>query len=80
MLSLQHNMADRDKESPPKIPFVDERIEFRGTTYLRSLNVEALKDLDKVIVLQTESGERLAVLIGYERYLVLQKIAMGEKR
>lgn len=62
-----------------KPPIIDERLEFRGTSFLRTMTSEALRDLDKVVVLQDGTGEeRLAVLIPYAQYLTLQKKAAHE--
>jgi hypothetical protein len=70
---------DKEQSNESPIPILDERIEFRGTSYLRGMTAEALRELDSVIVLQSEGGDRLAVLIGYEEYLVLQKMAIAGK-
>jgi hypothetical protein len=40
------------------------------------MTADALRDLDKIIVLQAENDDRLAVLIGYEEYLLLQKAVL----
>jgi len=57
-------------------PVIDERIEFRGTSFLRGMTSESLRELRKVIVLQDGTGdERLAVLIPYGHYMLLQKAA-----
>jgi hypothetical protein len=69
-------LAD-SKES--ELPIIDERIEFRGTTFLRSMTVEALRSLDKIIVLQAENDDRLAVLIRYEEYLQLQTLLLNSE-
>lgn len=53
-------------------PIIDPRVQFRGTTVLRTLNVAELNALDGPIVLQDGGGNRLAVLVPYEQYLTLQ--------
>lgn len=58
-----------------KPPVIDDRVEFRGVSYLRDLNATSLGDLEKIIVLQDSNARRLAVLIPYDQYLVLQKVA-----
>lgn len=65
----------KEKETPPVI---DERLEFRGVSYLRELNAFTLGKLEKVIVFQESDARRLAVLIPYEQYLVLQAAAVGK--
>lgn len=59
-------------------PLIDERIEFRGTSFLRSLNTDNLEKLQKTIVFQDgPSVKRLAVLIPYDQYVVLQQQAVA---
>lgn len=60
------------------LPIIDERIEYRGTSFLRTLTAEALAELKQVIVLQDGSAEnRLAVLIPYDIYMKLQRLAVA---
>jgi len=66
-------MAKQDRR---EVPIVDERIIFRGTTYLRQLTATALRDLDKIVVFQEGSeAERLAVLMPYDQFIILQERA-----
>jgi PHD/YefM family antitoxin component YafN of YafNO toxin-antitoxin module len=68
-------------ESPPKedemqafdnaLPRIDRSVEHVGVSRLRKLNSEDLKSMDKTLVLQ-ENDQPLAVLLTYEKYLVLQ--------
>lgn len=54
-------------------PLLDPRIQFVGVAHLRRMDAPALRELkDGVIVLQ-KGGERLAVLISYDAYRLLQK-------
>lgn len=59
-----------------KTPVIDERLDFRGPSFLRQMNSQALRDLERVIVIQDgPEADRLAVLIPYRQYLKLQKEA-----
>ncbi len=53
------------------IPFIDENVEHVGTTKLRELNSAKLKSNTKTLVIQ-ENDKPLAVLLNYERYLIMQ--------
>ena len=55
------------KEQQSDIPVVDSRIIYRGTTFLRNLNSNNLRDLESIVVLQ-DGDDRLAVLIPFELY------------
>ncbi len=64
------------KKSTNEPPLIDERIQFKGASYLRQMTTEALGDLMTVIVIQ-DGGQtkRLAVLMPYDQYIALQKAA-----
>lgn len=69
----------RDWIPSTTLPIIDDRVEYRGVSILRTLTSKALKDLDKIIVLQSEGGDdRLAVLIPYEVYLKIQNSGATE--
>ena len=53
------------------IPRMDRSVEHVGVSRLRKLNSDDLKTMDKTLVLQ-ENDQPLAVLLTYEKYLVLQ--------
>jgi PHD/YefM family antitoxin component YafN of YafNO toxin-antitoxin module len=53
------------------LPRIDRGVEHVGVSRLRKLNSEDLKSMDKTLVLQ-ENDQPLAVLLTYEKYLVLQ--------
>jgi PHD/YefM family antitoxin component YafN of YafNO toxin-antitoxin module len=53
------------------IPRIDRGVEHVGVSRLRKLNSNDLKAMDKTLVLQ-ENDQPLAVLLTYEKYLVLQ--------
>jgi hypothetical protein len=60
-------------------PAIDNRIKFIGTSSLRLHTVESLRDLgDLILVIQDGSGNRLAVLTGYDTFMALQARAMGK--
>jgi PHD/YefM family antitoxin component YafN of YafNO toxin-antitoxin module len=53
------------------IPRIDPSVEHVGVSRLRKLNSDDLKTMDKTLVLQ-ENDQPLAVLLTYEKFLVLQ--------
>jgi PHD/YefM family antitoxin component YafN of YafNO toxin-antitoxin module len=53
------------------IPRIDRTVEHVGVSRLRKLNSDDLKTMEKTLVLQ-ENDQPLAVLLTYEKYLVLQ--------
>lgn len=53
------------------IPYIDENVEHVGTTKLRQLNSEKLRNNKKTIVIQ-ENDRPLAVLLNYEQFLIMQ--------
>jgi PHD/YefM family antitoxin component YafN of YafNO toxin-antitoxin module len=53
------------------IPRMDRSVEHVGVSRLRKLNSDDLKTMEKTLVLQ-ENDQPLAVLLTYEKYLVLQ--------
>jgi hypothetical protein len=60
----------------PEPPLIDERIEFRGTSHLRNMTADVLRELTTIVVIQDGIGsERLAVLLPYSQYIALQKAA-----
>ncbi|HKW57506.1 MAG TPA: hypothetical protein VJN42_09125 [Candidatus Acidoferrum sp.] len=54
-----------------QIPRMDRNVEHVGVSRLRKLNSDDLKTMEKTLVLQ-ENDQPLAVLLTYEKYLVLQ--------
>lgn len=66
-------MAKKHTNEPP---LIDERIQFKGTSHLRQMTADALRELTAVVVIQDGVGsERLAVLLPYSQYIALQKAA-----
>jgi len=64
----------KTKPTPPIK--IDERLAFRGTSYLRQLSSDALRELKGVVVIQDGAdAERLAVILPYSQYLELQEAA-----
>jgi PHD/YefM family antitoxin component YafN of YafNO toxin-antitoxin module len=57
--------------SSSSIPRMDRSVEHVGVSRLRKLNSDDLKTMEKTLVLQ-ENDQPLAVLLTYEKYLVLQ--------
>ena len=57
--------------SGSSIPRIDRSVEHVGVSRLRKLNSDDLKTMEKTLVLQ-ENDQPLAVLLTYEKYLVLQ--------
>jgi hypothetical protein len=53
------------------IPRIDRSVEHVGISRLRKLNSDDLKTMEKTLVLQ-ENDQPLAVLLTYEKFLVLQ--------
>jgi PHD/YefM family antitoxin component YafN of YafNO toxin-antitoxin module len=54
-----------------QMPRIDPNVEHVGVSRLRKLNSDDLKAMEKTLVLQ-ENDQPLAVLLTYEKYLVLQ--------
>jgi hypothetical protein len=54
-----------------EIPFIDPRVEYVGASKLRTLNTGNLGKLKKTLVIQ-DNDTPLAVLLGYEQYLIIQ--------
>jgi PHD/YefM family antitoxin component YafN of YafNO toxin-antitoxin module len=54
------------------IPLIDPRIEYCGTSKLRSFNTHNLGKLRKTLVIQ-DNDTPLAVLVDYDRYMTIQK-------
>ena len=54
-----------------QIPRIDRNVEHVGVSRLRKLNSDDLKTMEKTLVLQ-ENDRPVAVLLTYEKYLVLQ--------
>lgn len=54
-----------------QIPRMDRNVEHVGVSRLRKLNSDDLKTMNKTLVLQ-ENDQPVAVLLTYEKYLVLQ--------
>jgi hypothetical protein len=54
------------------IPKIDPRVRYVGTSYLRKLNAETLRELDGAIVVR-DNDEPLAVIVSYQTYLAMQK-------
>ena len=64
------------------IPRIDRSVEHVGISRLRKLNSDDLKTMEKTLVLQ-ENDQPLAVLLTYEKFLVLQDLeglAPGESQ
>lgn len=57
------------------IPRVDPQVKYVGTTYLRSLNSDKLRELSGAVVVQAENSDPLAVILPYETYLKMQQVA-----
>lgn len=55
-----------------EIPYIDPNVEYVSPSRLRGLNAEALRSLDKTLVIQ-HSECPLAVLLTYERFLSMQR-------
>ncbi|HLJ13033.1 MAG TPA: hypothetical protein VKV15_00935 [Bryobacteraceae bacterium] len=53
------------------IPFIDPNVEHVGVSRLRQLDGKSLRKVDKTLVIR-EHEKPLAVLIGYEQYLIIQ--------
>jgi hypothetical protein len=54
-----------------EIPRIDPNVEHVGVSRLRKLNSNDLRKIEKTLVLQ-ENDTPLAVLVTYEKYLILQ--------
>lgn len=53
------------------IPFIDPRVEHVGVSKLRTLNATNLSKVKNTLVIQ-DNDTPLAVLLGYEQYLIIQ--------
>jgi hypothetical protein len=54
------------------IPRIDPSVKYKGTSYLRELNSETLKELEGAIVIQGTNLEPLAVIVSMRTYLRMQ--------
>lgn len=60
-------------EGMGEIPYIDPRVEHVGVSRLRQLNKRSLKsDLENKTLVISEQNKSLAVLLGYEQYLIMQ--------
>jgi hypothetical protein len=57
-----------DRQHPP---LVDDRVEFHGSSYLRSMNIDNLRKLTKIVVIQ-DTKKRLVVVVPYQMYCEIQ--------
>jgi hypothetical protein len=53
------------------VPHIDTSVEYVGTTRLRKLNAANLRAVNKTLVVQ-ENDTPLAVLLKYEKFLIMQ--------
>ena len=56
------------------LPYIDERIIYRGVSYLRKLNETKLKELDKAIVLQDRNYDPIVVIFPMKMYNNMKRI------
>lgn len=57
------------------IPRIDPEVKYKGSSYLRTLNVEGLRELTGALVIQDAGSEPLVVIVPYQTYLNMQKTA-----
>ena len=72
-------MAKQNTQPAPLPPFVDERILIRGTSYLRTLDADALEAMEPGTVIVGQNGaeaKRLSVLLRYEDFMTMQRAAL----
>jgi PHD/YefM family antitoxin component YafN of YafNO toxin-antitoxin module len=55
------------------IPLIDPDVKFVGVSKLRDLNATKLKDSQETTYVLQENDQPLAVLLSYERYLIMQR-------
>lgn len=55
------------------IPTIDPKVRFVGSSYLRGLNSEQLRQLTGAVVVQDSGDQPLVVIVPYETYLALQQ-------
>ena len=59
-------------------PFLDAQLEYIGVRAIRTLTIEALRDLKRPLVVmplrENVTFEPLAVIISYEQYLAMQQV------
>lgn len=56
------------------IPFIDERVIYRGTSYLRKLNEKELKNLERVIAIQDRNYDPIVAIVPIKIYLKLKEL------
>lgn len=54
-----------------KTPFIDPSVRYVGVSYLRSLNRDSLRSLDKTLVV-SDDEKQLVVILSYECWLHVQ--------
>lgn len=56
-----------------EIPLIDDRIKTVGPTYLRTLNAQALKKLNEMLIVTDTNSKPRAVIFPYDQYMAMQK-------
>lgn len=59
-----------------EIPYIDDSVRYTGVSSLRSLNAACLRKLSGMIVIQ-DGGEPIAVLMGYDNFIDMQKAVLN---
>lgn len=57
------------------IPHLDPRVKYVGSSWLRGLNMEAMKALSGAYVIQDADAEPVVVILPYQTYLKIQEVA-----
>lgn len=58
-------------------PTIDPTVIYRGTSYLRKLDIQALREFKGALVVQDTDSEPLVVVIRYDMYLHIQNLLAG---
>lgn len=58
------------------IPTIDPKVRHVGSSYLRGLNSDQLRQLEGAVVVQDSGDQPLVVIVPYETYLKLQETAV----
>jgi len=65
------HQAGREDNVTMNIPVIDPNVKTIGISKLRTFNAEKLRDTEKTFLIQ-ENDQPLAVLLTYERFLIMQ--------
>lgn len=59
------------------IPTIDPKVRYVGSSHLRGMNIEQLRQLTGAVVVQDSGDQPLVVIVPYQTYLKLQLAAQA---